>query len=389
MASKEAPMQLLQLPDPCLLRVLQCCANDLPSLFSAARAHSRLQQASVLALSSITAYDITHQRADGLVQYLSTYGHHIHSIEITGDADQLGALPRFQLPPNQQLDSLDLTFCRLQLQPGDWCQGVIRPGAPIKRLRLFHCTLLDWEKGLAAALLLLPGLEHLAMNGNHWDPTYYVTFPTDVLKALQQLTYLEFENIGLGVPADGGAVLQPLQALTRLKGLRLYFDGEAAAAVNSTMLSGMQHLTRLELFGLSELDPGALAPHTQLQHLELSDCLIRGAAAGVGQLLFHMQRLQHLTELQFCCHDDPPGPVASYSALTASSRLRHLQISACKLPTGVWQHVFPAGRQLPHLHSLDVDSNELPSGGHATAPDGQRLVSCCPSLRLLSMQVCT
>ena len=186
------------------------------------------------------------------------------------------------------------------------------------------------------------------MNGNHRDPTHYVTFPSNILTALLQLTYLELENIGLSVPADGGAALPPLQALTRLKGLRLYFDGEAAAAVNSSMLSGMQHLTSLELFWLSELDPGALAPHTQLQHLELSDCRIRGAAAGVGQLLFYMQSLQQLTDLQFCCHDDPPGPAVSYSALTASSRLRHLKVSGCRLPAGVW-HVFPDGRQLPHL----------------------------------------
>lgn len=87
-----------------------------------------------------------------------------------------------------------MTLCSLQLQPGDGYQGVIRPGAPIKRLRLFHCTLLDWEKGLAAALLLLPGLEDLAMNGNHRDPTHYVTFPTNVLTALLQLTYLELEK---------------------------------------------------------------------------------------------------------------------------------------------------------------------------------------------------
>jgi hypothetical protein len=33
---KEVHSQLLQLPDPCLLTVLQCCADDLSSLFSAA-----------------------------------------------------------------------------------------------------------------------------------------------------------------------------------------------------------------------------------------------------------------------------------------------------------------------------------------------------------------
>lgn len=31
----------------------------------------------------MTAYDVTQQRADCLALYLSTYGQHIHSIEIT------------------------------------------------------------------------------------------------------------------------------------------------------------------------------------------------------------------------------------------------------------------------------------------------------------------
>jgi hypothetical protein len=37
----------------------------------------------VLALSSITAYHVTQQRADCLALYLSTYGQHIYSIEVT------------------------------------------------------------------------------------------------------------------------------------------------------------------------------------------------------------------------------------------------------------------------------------------------------------------
>jgi hypothetical protein len=50
----QAVFPLLQLPDACLLAVLQCCADEPCSLFSAARAHSRLHQAAVLAASSIS-----------------------------------------------------------------------------------------------------------------------------------------------------------------------------------------------------------------------------------------------------------------------------------------------------------------------------------------------
>jgi hypothetical protein len=63
MASKEpAPSLLLALPDPCLVAVLRCCAADSQcSLFNAARAHSRLRQAAVLALRSITTVHPRHQ----------------------------------------------------------------------------------------------------------------------------------------------------------------------------------------------------------------------------------------------------------------------------------------------------------------------------------------
>lgn len=56
MATEEpAQSTLLDLPDPCLLKVLQCCAaEDQRSLFSVARANSKLHQLAVTAL--LTAY---------------------------------------------------------------------------------------------------------------------------------------------------------------------------------------------------------------------------------------------------------------------------------------------------------------------------------------------
>jgi hypothetical protein len=54
------------------------------------------------------------------------------------------------------------------------------------------------------------------------------------------------------------------------------------------------------------------------------------------------------------------------------------------LPPSVWQHVFPAGRQLPHLTSLNV-SNVGSDGDRAVTLDSSLLVSCCPSLQSLDM----
>ena len=48
--------------------------------------------------------------------------------------------------------------------------------------------------------------------------------------------------------------------------------------------------------------------------------------------------------------------------------------------------MFPAGRQLPHLQTLDVSYVTVPEGTPAAAPDGIRLVSCCPGLQPLGMR---
>lgn len=73
------------LPDPALVAVLQrfAAAGDLHSIFSAARAHSRLQQAAVLALSSIST-TVSQQQMDSVEQYLERKGQHVSSISFVG-----------------------------------------------------------------------------------------------------------------------------------------------------------------------------------------------------------------------------------------------------------------------------------------------------------------
>ena len=110
-----------------------------------------------------------------------------------------------------------------------------------------------------------------------------------------------------------------------------------------------------------------------------------GHAAGYAQLLSELPKLQQLTCLILarCLYVSEGGtPAAAYSALTASSKLRHLDVSEGSFPAGVWQHVFPAGRQLPHLRELDL--SEV-TGCPVTAADGSSLVSCCPGLQSLNM----
>jgi hypothetical protein len=148
------------------------------------------------------------------------------------------------------------------------------------------------------------------------------------------------------------------------------------------MLSGMHNLTRLELPAFL-CDADALGALTQLQHLLLFKSAALGEAGEV-QLLSQLQHLQQLTQLQLWgqekLQEQGNLPAAAYSNLTASSKLCHLCISGCTLPVGVWQHVFPLGRQLRYLTSLDICSGQL-SG--VSAPEGSRLVTCCPGLQRL------
>jgi hypothetical protein len=117
-------------------------------------------------------------------------------------------------------------------------------------------------------------------------------------------------------------------------------------------------------------------------------------AAGIAQLLSQLQQLTQLEHLDLTNSlngDVSNPPAADFSALTASSKLQHLSLTHTMLPEGVWQHVFPAGRQLPRLQSLDLSFIEVPPTAllpaePATPPDSSSLVSCCPSLQSLDLR---
>jgi hypothetical protein len=273
----------------------------------------------------------------------------------------------------------------------------VRPGVPLKQLRLQGCVLHDSAEGLAVALALLPDLQHLSIS-----PAQRVSsfgFPIKALLGLQQLTYLELAGIVVRNPDNEGPALQPLQALTRLVDLRLHIKHQQAA-VYSSMVSASQHLTRLELTGQVVLAHGVLATLTQLQHLRVTlfnraDRTLRDQQ-GLHQRtwqqlqgqLSQLQALQQLTHLAVRCDSRREGnpPAAAFSALTASSKLQHLDISKCRLPSDAWQHVFPTGRQLPELQYLDISDVQTLPRGPAAAPEATRLVSCCPGLQCLDMR---
>jgi hypothetical protein len=379
-----------------MLAVLQrCAADDQRSVLSAARAHSRLHQAAVLVLHSITAVVNRQEQVDSVVLYLSNHGQHVRSVSLkrTEEAEYVKLR---QLPPGLQLEQLQFEGMHLRLHPGNGCRGVLGAAADIaalKQLRLYGCAFLTSVRydgttmvppeELAAALQQLPaGLEHLSLRT---PSMVHQHLPTGVLQRLQQLSYLELVGFTLQAPGQGANALQPLEALTGLVDLRLSCQGRMLVAAD--MLSGTHHLTRLELRSCS-VEPAVMAGKTRLQHLEIVSGHIRGAS-GVAQLLSHLQPLQQLTQLYLTNSvtgiEDNPAAAAAYSALTTSSKLQHMDVSMCQLPAGVWQHIFPPGRQLPHLRQLDISHVRQPPGDVAVAPEGSGLVSCCPGLQSLDL----
>jgi hypothetical protein len=86
--------------------------------------------------------------------------------------------------------------------------------------------------------------------------------------------------------------------------------------------------------------------------------------------------------------DEIYPPARAYADLTASSKLKYLDISNCLLPEGAWQHIFHADKHLPDLHTLNIASVEQPSANgsaRAPAPDCSHLVRCCPGLKDLDL----
>ena len=176
-AQQQPASCLLALPEQLLVAVLQCLAApaDQRSLFSAARAHSRLHQAAVQLVGSIAVAGIQQQQTvDSLLLYLSRHAHHVRTLSLAGAADTVSL---YDLPPALQLHSLELTNLRVQLLPGSGCKGVLGPAAgasALQQLRLKRCTLLDDTERLAAALeRLLPRLQHLSIEGVSFDTGMY------------------------------------------------------------------------------------------------------------------------------------------------------------------------------------------------------------------------
>ena len=344
-------------------------------------------------LTSIKARIWQQEKLNSLLLCLDRYSQHISHLDLGFYQDVDDDLRLQELPPALQLHSLQIYAAELQLQPGDGFDGVLGPAAAaLTQLRLSDCWVLGGQTALAATLPQLTKLVHLAFSFKLFNERQY--FPAYVLQDMQHLTYLEFACCLTGANGEEDPLaLQPLQVLTRLVDLRLAIeDGRVSHhdfVITASMLSGACNLTRLDVSSTCfDFEAGALAGKPRLQHLQLASC----RTATAEQVAQRLSQLQHLQQLTYLCLDDSieafvdDPPAAAFSALTASSKLQHLDLRNCTLPAAVWQHVFPAGRQLPLLRSLNISwIRQPPDNSAAAGPHGSFLASCCPSLQCLDI----
>lgn len=222
------PVSLVDLPEECLLQILSRCAaaaevsesadSDATeavalatrTLCSAARAHSRLYTAAVSVLHNISVEGITEQQQlGGVLSYLSRHSQHVHSLSLAASVNvnysYYSNVALLQLPPLPHLTSLSLQGLVLQLLPksgsascdgGDGSDsspyapataaaaadsidqqqqgqqqggsGVLQAlsGAPLGRLQLDMCTLLDGSAGLQSLAASCPQLESISLSNS-------------------------------------------------------------------------------------------------------------------------------------------------------------------------------------------------------------------------------
>jgi hypothetical protein len=213
--------------------------------------------------------------------FLSKHGRHVRNISLRGRYET--TVIQLQLHSNLQLISLQIDNACVQLYPTG--MPGIAGFTDLKKLRLQECNLLGDPFSLngivAVAMWQLPAeLEHLSLDC--CSPPYYrehLEFPAHAFRRLQQLTYLKF---GCVIVFEASPALQSLEVLTKLVDLRLEFihgpgpSGESSTCcpetVTASMMSGMRHLTHLELCQDIELEPRVLAGTSKLKHFSLHAC---------------------------------------------------------------------------------------------------------------------
>jgi hypothetical protein len=215
------------------------------------------------------------------------------------------------------------------------------------------------------------------------------------LQTLHGLTHLELQQMG-------SALQGPQQHLSHLKNLQVLSLSFAGGEHCPAGLQHLQRLSRLSFLGrvsITQAHSSSIGRLTGLRDLTLKDCEVEAGALSDVTALQHaclqgvtwrsaaaleqwLAQQRHLTRLEGGLSYEPAD---IFAAVTASTTLQELDLSSSYLASAAWQHMFPAGRQLLHLHTLWLGWSGY-NIAVAGAAEVASLVQCCPALR--SLQAC-
>jgi hypothetical protein len=418
------------LPTAVLAQILQLVPQQ-QRMYSCAVVSEAWQAAAAAGTVSVVCNGLSEASLKlwALEAWLRQHGHQLTALSATQAVQFSAPMPNTQLrlpcAELPQLARLDLSglqpILMSRLTPRLFgnseasSPGTVESRLPMLReLRLSQCTI-SKPDGIAQVTYLY-GLTWLTLSKVYMasgvdaagKPTAGQALKDAVpalLEHLPRLAHLELLDLPPDITASAVAATSSSLTFLSLTPSLLSTNGQPPARrppVSVVQLVQLQHLS----FQYAVFDPAALANLLQLRHVDLACCnLAPGAqsdsvaaatadqATVMLEALGSMQHLQHLNLSNLQGNQDHGLALEAVqphrlSALTASSQLTHLQVSAevvAPLPPAAVQYMF-AGRRLGNLKELVLATlcREAEQACMNVA-DLQYIVSACPALCLLDL----
>jgi hypothetical protein len=256
-------------------------------------------------------------------------------------------------------------------------QSTPTPLSCISSLQKLQELVLFWPH--AALPPLPPSLTHLGLLWSRDSPHggWHLDLGLPRLPPLQNLRVLKLESRQM---ADAD-----LCSMTQVQSLHL-----KRYPINAATLASMTQLQELVLHNCSNRT--GVMMRAEMRMHAAAQSRTAAAAAPILLAIGQLGKLQVLEVVELSDSEQGQPLVTAFSAFTASSQLQRLRVDSynCSaLPRGAFKHMFPQGRQLKQLVSLDLaDSNcdFLPSSWRLAGKDLHRIAASCTGLQSLSIQ---
>jgi hypothetical protein len=327
------------------------------------------------------------------------------------------------LQPDQSSCQLKLPdgLCSLQLQGGDstepWLPLLSKAVAASLTCLVLHQSVSFDLPGiphpsvkLLKQLRSLKGLRHLNLTFTEDGASIQYLRVLQGVSHLRRLTFLELRG-GIRTFSDHQRQHEQqkeyLGQLTKLKQLNL--DACCLAGIKKLRaLTGLSLSRSRHRLATDPVDSCSIRHLTKLRSLQLDWCTLTTSdvsrltaltalqlqnvtfSEGLHVAFFPWLESLLLAVLSVGAMKDAAAagaelaPAAAWAAVTASSALQQLDLSRVNLPREAWQHIFPVGRQLLQLTSLQLPSvsryEQVKRAECMSTNEVRALVMCCPAL---------